>query len=476
MDHDATEATALLPKEVESKESFRDFKLLPAIFIVFFGWNLSATIIPNHLLLQTCVYKGFDRTVCASAANNNVTLEIEELIQPVVAKILMTISMMNGIVPGVLSLFLGAWSDKFGRKKIICAGYCGHAIALALFSVLSLLIQKSNNISPWIYVLPYIPVVFTGGWPTMIISTLCYVADTTNESNRSVRLAITEMIINVGILSGIASCSFVLRIGHPTTVFIVSTFITTLATFYTMSFVEESVKEPKQAKVCDQIKELISFTAVTEILTTCFKRRPFKSRAIIWSLLMIMVLTVSSTNAGHNVYYLFVREKFQWSLKEASLFDAISLLISIVGSMLALSVLKKMFRFSDIALAKIAIVSFLADCLIRALAQSTRTLYVASFVSLLKFLTLPMCRSLLASVIPRNEIGKIFSFTSSMEAVATLFVSPLYGFTYAKTFTVIAGGFYFITAAMCLINFVLIYTAKRLKETHEDLINQNVNF
>lgn len=463
------ERSVLLPR----REIAWNFRLQPAIFIVFFGWNLSAAIIPSQLLKETCLFKGYNKTDCMNPVMNNVTLEIEEEIQPLVAKIIMTISLMNGIVPGVLSLFLGPWTDKFGRKKVICAGYLGHALALAGFCLLSL-VSEVTAVNPWIYVLPYLPVVLTGGWPTMIISTLCYVTDLTNNSNRSTRLAITEMAINLGILSGMASCSFVLQFGHPVAVFLVSTISTLLAAIYTMFFVEESVKEPNRASSCDQIRELVSVKAVKGMIITCFRKRAMRERAIIWCLMLIMVFTVSSTNASHSVYYLFVREKFRWSLKEASLFDSLTLLISILGSMLALTFLKPRFRVPDVVLAILAIGSFLVDAVIRSGAQSTRTMYIASSISLLKFLTLPMCRSLIASVVHINEIGKIYSFTSSFEAVATLVASPLYTYVYSRTFTFYTGAFYFITIVVCLINFALIYTVMRLKQRREILMNQNI--
>lgn len=464
VNNDVSERTALITPQVtvESKSSL-NLKLLPAIFIVFFAWSLSATIIPNQLLKRACVYKGFNQTDCVNLAMHNVTLKIEEEIQPLVAKILMTIAVMSGVIPGCLSLFLGPWTDKFGRKKVIIAGYFGHVLALAWLCLISLFADNLTAVNPWIYLLPYLPVIFTGGWPAMIISTLCYVTDLSNDKNRSVQLAITEMTINLGILIGIGSCSFVLKYSHPAAVFFMSTILTFFATIYTIVFVGESVKEQKRASSLEKIREIISPSAVKETFNTCFKKRPGNSRAVIWCLLMIMVFIVSSTNAQHNVYYLFVREKFQWSLKEASLFDSLSRLISILGSMLALTVFKKIINVPDIILAILAITSLLADSLITAGAQSIQTMYTASFISMLKFLALPMCRSLMASIVPKHEIGKVYGFTSSFEAVATLFVSPLYTFVYSKTFTVLAGAFYFITAIVCLINFALISIVMRLK-------------
>lgn len=52
-------------------------------------------------------------------------LKIYEQVQPETSLILMTKSFIESIFPTFLSLFLGPWSDKNGRKPLIVAGYIG---------------------------------------------------------------------------------------------------------------------------------------------------------------------------------------------------------------------------------------------------------------------------------------------------------------------------------------------------------------
>lgn len=471
MDSDEQNILVDNANECRGRGGWRKFKLEPALCVIFFGWNLATSIIPNQLLRETCLIRGYNASDCSQLGLNNATRKIEEAIQPHVAEIMMTNTLLNSIIPAILSLFLGPWTDKFGRKKVICATFIGFSMTLLSLSLVSFISEQMAMMNPWMYVLPYIPNIVVGGWPTMIVAILCYVTDLTDESNRSSRLAIIEMIIFIGVLLGTASSSYILNFTSPTGVFLISTTCVSIATIYTVVFVDESVPHVVSATACEQLKELFSHAPVVDMMKTCFKRRSFKERRILWCLIVILMFTIFTFNGTGNVFYLFVREKFHWTLKEATLFDSTSMLITIVGVFIGLVLLKRVMHFSDLTIAIVAIISMLVDSMIRAFAQTPTEMYVASFVCLFKVLCSPMARSLISSIIPNNEIGKVFSITSSFEAVSSLVASPLYTYIYSRTFTFFAGAFYLITAGVYVINLMLAYCVFRMRRTRETLMN-----
>lgn len=82
-----------------------------------------------------------------------------------------------------------------------------------------------------------------------------------------------------------------------------------------------------------------------------------------------------------------------------------------------------------------------------------------------------MCRSMMSTVVAKNEIGKVYSFASSFEAVSGLVAQPLYTYIYSETFTFFAGSFFLITATVYGINLVLISCVIRMRKTREALMN-----
>lgn len=188
---------------------------------------------------------------------------------------------------------------------------------------------------------------------------------------------------------------------------------------------------------------------------------------MLWFLIVVFALSLLTTYGTYNLFYLFVREKFHWTLKKATHFDFISNIVSIAGCVSGLAIIKNVLKLSEISIAFIVFTSGLLNSLIKAAAQSPTILYLAPAAGLLKNLSLPVCRYFIASIIPKNEIGKVYRFASSFEAVPSLIASLRYTFVYTNTFKYFTGAFYLITAGICIINLVLVFKITKIKNTDQ---------
>lgn len=434
----------------------------PSLAFVVCGWYLSNSIVPNHLLRQACIADGYDVRVCADILNANASREIEEKIQPQVSLIIMTNSLLATVAAGVISLLMGPWSDTFGRKKVICANFFGYTAALMTLTLLTLLAEAKVFANPWFFVLPYVCIAATGGFPATLLSVYCYVSDITNESDRSFRITTVELTMFSGMITGIWSCSYAAKIFSAATVFGVSSILTLVSTLFVLTFIEESVESVKRPGLKDQMRELLSPKPIIAMLKAVVKSRLLHERKTLWLLIVILINQGANSTAAMEVFYLFAREKFQWTLKEATIFESTSLLTAVLGSFVGLLLLKRLLKISDVLIAAFAVSSSTLDAILRAAADNKMEMYFASSVGLLKLLLPSMARSLVAKVVPKNEIGKILSFVSLAESAAGLVVTPLYFAVYNRTLTSFPGAFYFIAAGFCVVNLILVTTVKNL--------------
>lgn len=432
--------------------------LEPALLLLFFGWYLSVSIVTNQILKQTCLYTfEYNCIVCTQLDGKNATVSVEEAIQPHVAKILMTIGVLNSIIPTVLSLLLGPWSDKYGRKKVINCIFTGFTISMGWITIVSYLSDYISTNNPWNYLLAHLPFMIFGGWPTLIIVILCYITDQTNEANRSIRLTIVEIIIFVGILIAFASSSFILQLTNPTTVFCISFACILSGTIIVLFFVEETVIMKEDVGIIQQVKELFSPLRAKELLMTCIQQRPNKQRKIIWCLTIILMLTHFASNGSNTVFYLSVRQKFNWTLQDLTLYEAASMLFTVLGSIIGIVFLKKILKFSDLSLSTISLASLMVDGFIKAFSNKSWHLYLASAIALFKIISGPMLRSIMSTIVAKNEISKIYSITSSIEAISGLGAAPLYTATYSATLSSFPGAFNLITCGIFAMTLILAF-------------------
>lgn len=436
--------------------------LEPALFLLFFGWYLSTTIVTNQILKQTCLVTfGYDIDICTQLDNKTLSHEVEAEIQPYVANILMTLNVLSSIVTTVLSLFLGPWSDKYGRKKVLNSIFIGITMSKGWIMIVSYLSDYYEPNDPWNYLIAHIPLLVTGGWPTLIIVMLCYMTDLSDESNRSIRFTIVEIIIFCGVVLATGSSSFLLKLTNPTTVFGVSFVCIFAGTMIVILFVDDSIGSKNAVVLSTQLKDLFSPVRVKELYEACIQKRPFKHRRILWLLTIILVANSFTTSGVNTVFYLFTRHKFGWTLQDLTLYEAATMLLAIVGSAFGLAVLKKVLNFSDLMLGFISLVSVALDAIIKAFAIQSWQLYVASAFGLFKFVASATLRSIMSTIVSREEIGKVYSITTAVEAVSGLGAAPLYTATYSATIATFPSAFNLITVAIFMCNLVLVFLVAR---------------
>lgn len=443
-------------------KSVKKWTLEPALFLLFFGWFLSIAIVPNQILKSTCLYTfEFSELVCSQLDDKNATHSVEEVIQPYVANILMTISIIQSIVPTVMCLFLGPWSDRYGRKKVMNFIFIGSLMSITWLMIVSYIAENVAVISPWNYLCAQLPYMLFGGLPTIIITILCYITDQTTEKNRSIRLTTVEIIIFGSVLIATASSSFILQWTNASTLFFISFICISIGTLMVAFFVEESVHVKEDVTILEQCKNLFTVEVVKELFVTCTRPRPFKQRRILWLIIVVLVLTNFSTQGAHTVFYLFTRQKFGWNLQDMTLYDSGTMLMTVVGSITGLIVLKKQMELSDLSMSTISLISLFIDASIKSVANYSWQLYVASVISLFKLISGPMLRSIMSVIVSKSEVSKIYSFTTSIEAVAGLASAPLYTSVYSATFTTFPSAFNLITAGAFALAIILAFLISR---------------
>ena len=86
-----------------------------------FGF-ITEIVITNTFETRICMIEfGLNKENCTGSFNAST----EKIVQPFVAKISMVKSMIECVVPAILSFFVGPWSDKNGRKPFLLLPLAG---------------------------------------------------------------------------------------------------------------------------------------------------------------------------------------------------------------------------------------------------------------------------------------------------------------------------------------------------------------
>lgn len=101
--------------------------------------------------------------------------------------------------------------------------------------------------------------------------------------------------------------------------------------------------EPKhdEVKTIKMEGGLFSFKHVKDMWITCFKSRPYYDRSIILLVTGAMFLSIFVLDGAMTVFYLFVREKFQWTIREFSFYETLSHVTSVLGTLIGFLIMRK---------------------------------------------------------------------------------------------------------------------------------------
>lgn len=149
--------------------------------------------------------------------------------------------MLSGysLVSFIMSPIWGAWSDKLGRRPIILTGIVGYAVSFFLFGIAQDL---------WLmYVSRLLAGLFSGA---VISCTVAYVADVTDEENRTKGMGLVGMAIGLGFVIGPGVGAALSLLGYSTPFFassLLALLTFGLAFFYLHESLSEEVREARRA-------------------------------------------------------------------------------------------------------------------------------------------------------------------------------------------------------------------------------------
>ncbi|EDW85959.1 uncharacterized protein Dwil_GK22867 [Drosophila willistoni] len=445
----------------------------PLILILLFAYNFSSTIFKNQVIYQSCTAGlGYPDAVCLLLGTKNSTNEtkkIEAEVQPYAARVMLTIKLVECLVPAFCGLFAGAWADRYGRKPLLMASFLGYSMQYLISSIIAYLAMENHGmISPWLYILTIIPLSLLGSSVTYSAAAVCFIGDVSSEKMRSYRLIAYEMSIYVGLLLGSFASGYVYEDLNSQSyiVFAISSVSILVGLFIMMLFLPESLPTQPQVTPTTSLTGLLK-----DMGRSCCKPRQFKDRSIIILLMCILLLTAFVADGSNSVFYLFMRAQFHWTVKEFTNYESVSILVPALagsGGMLFLWSLRKCTRNSAILwLAFISLLSHVSSSLMRAFAFVDWQIYVAIGLGALKSLVNPMCRTAITSLLPADERGKIFALLDVVRNLTPFVSSSVYIVIYSLTLSSAPSLFNLFSANFYGLAIALLLVVWRLKSTQQ---------
>ncbi|XP_066960676.1 lysosomal proton-coupled steroid conjugate and bile acid symporter SLC46A3-like [Macrobrachium rosenbergii] len=409
---------------------------------------------------------GFSAKVCENLADH---LKENVLVQ----KDFTLFSFYNSIIPSVTALiyvlFMGAWSDKYGRK-----------IPLLLTLVCNTMYAAGYVLSNWqtswpveiIYLVTFLESL-GGGYVGFLTSTTSYISDICPEKIRTSRLTMANSMWYLG--GPLGNLIGAILIKHTT--YNVALAVVLLAyisvVVSVIFFIKEShgpfakkelqskgslnsriIEAPKeQVTISLMIRDFFNWRRAAESFKTALKKREGNTRCV----LLIIIGSNMIRQAGRGFFiYMFVRQALQWDAKDYGYWATYRSLLTALGSLFLIAPLTKLCDIKDTTLALAGSLSIISEYVCYGLVMNKSLsflLWLGPVAGLISNASIIAFGSMPTKLVGSNEKGRISAVTSAMNSLMPMVGFAIYSPVYYRTVDSFPSAQFFIAGSL---NFMII--------------------
>ncbi|XP_039748823.1 proton-coupled folate transporter-like isoform X2 [Pararge aegeria] len=351
--------------------------------------------------------------------------EYEEKVQTLIAGIQAWKNVVQTAIPVLIILFVGAWSDKTGKRK-----------ACILMPIVGEFITS-----------------LVGGWYTNFIGVFSYIGDITSPEDRTYRIGIANLCMSLGYPIGSALSGVLLTwIGYYG-IFSLSASLYLFSLVYGYFYLEDPSPKPRDKKylgVFGFFREFFDVGLVMETFRVAFKKDDGNRRLRVCLLLIVVCVVFGPMQGEFSILYLFARFRFNWDEVKFSMWSTYSIITNLLGTAFSISLFSNYLKLDDTLLGIISNMSKIIASFAYAFARNDFEIYLAPLLEILNGTSFIAMRSIATKLVSGEEFGKVNSLFGLAEAMTPLIYGPLYSKVYVATLNVLPGAVFLLGALLTL--------------------------
>ncbi|XP_063368984.1 proton-coupled folate transporter-like isoform X2 [Cydia amplana] len=400
----------------------------PALIGAMVAINLSQTSLQILYLRTACMV---DLKIAPEICDKGVGEEFrsaEAASQTVVSQVNVSRSFVGALISTIILLFVGPWSDCSGRRKpIIILPLVGMCVMTTCIILLSSF--PGFNATQTLYAVQ-IPMSLGGNFGLMLAGAFSHIGDVCHATGRDVTrtMGTHRAAIQIAHVMGAVSGPLLYRQLGFHGVFPIALFLQFSSLIFVIVYVKDVNVNP--ANKVSVVNWRLPFLAIKCLV----RARQDHRRTIIFLMLLVGLSDKLLLSTEVMLAFMYYRKKFNWDDITFGLFLAYRNIVSFLGTMLILTLLKRRLRLSDEAVGVLSCLSYL-------LATSGLIAARHTYVVFLR---------------------KIYSVLGALESATLIVSSPLYNYLYSRTVKTMADAWLLPCLALATIQLLSFVVTRKL--------------
>ncbi|XP_060069060.1 proton-coupled folate transporter-like [Ylistrum balloti] len=430
---------------------FRQTTVEPILFLYMFASFLEFPVLQDLIYTRVCLEKFPNSSYICDNLSNNTMKEEEYSVQKEASSWIMYYNVAYTI-PAVITvtLFLGPWGDRLGRKIPLMLTIIGNLLLTAC----NLIVTSHTNISIKYILIGKIINGVTGGYIGLMMSVYSYIGHISSARNRTSRVGVAEGMIFLSGTAGVLISGILVDKTSFNFVFSFICVIQFLALLYTV-FMLENLK-PSQEQT-DTSVWLYTRLFFRDSWLCVSRRRPCSVLIYLTMEILVLVILMICTSGENDILLLYTKlPQFDWSQTTYGFFKAGESFGRGLAVIILLPLLRYMFHTRDTILILMGLVSKASGLILLSLASQSWQIYLVPVLNVLQGFPSAGLRSLMSGLVDTSEQGRLFGLVASAESVASLVATILFNNFYSITVELYHGSSFLLASGLVGIAFIII--------------------
>ncbi|XP_033176448.1 thymic stromal cotransporter homolog isoform X2 [Bombus impatiens] len=450
----------------------------PTMWLYMMAFMITSVVEQAFFVYKACrVDHGYSEEICANLKDN---ATINTKVQVTVSSFHQWNNIAGHVVPIILALFFGNWSDRRGRKLPLIIGLLGKFIYSFMVVINSMM--DTWDLNTIVYTAS-LPMGMLGGDVAIFGSCFAYISDISSVQQRTLRITILDVVYLSTMPTGVALGSYlysnVVKSSY-TIMFGINSTLLALAILYSLVRLKwQTLPQQQPLAGTNLLTDYFDKKHVMATVRTMTKNRPNHGKLHLWFLLVIMMLYTFQRDEKP-MSFLYTQLKFKWDVRKFSNFRTFQSATFVIAMLIGVPVMSKLMGIRDTIMVAIGAIAHASGRVIFVLAEIPELFYVGAAVAALGPIVAPVLRSMTSKLVPVDERGKVFAILSVCDNAVPLFSGILYSQLYNATIDSAPSSIYWLTfvtqvSILILILIIQFSTKNRTRLEHIEYIDNETD-
>ena len=381
-------------------------------------------------------------------------------VQSLVARFQLYQSLLAGVFSAVVSPYLGALSDRVGRRKVIVFATLGTFCAEVITIIVG---THAGEISVYWILIGYLLDGLCGSFTTSMALSFAYAADCTPPERRNVAFGYFHGTLFSGIALGPILAGYLIKVtGSIILVFYVALGCHVFFILFLLLAIPESVSKERQMYATEKYRQKMLAPEYETWLRTIKNYNLFEPLSILWPKgegsspklrkNLVLLAAIDTTMFGVamgtlQIILIYAEFRFGWDAVKSSMFLSAVNTCRVLALVVGLPLLTRLVRGPlkkessrqrgadrlDINVIRCAILFDLVGYVGYATVQTGGLMIVAGMIASLGGIGSPTLQSTLTKHIPSDRTGQVLGATGLLHALARVVAPTIFNLIYSQT-------------------------------------------